>query len=174
MIPDSLKCGSRSNRSTALLMLLASCFVLVGCGGYVLEGRAVRGEYSSAELVDADDPRLDAPGMSGVNLELIRDPDSLGRRVATRTNSKGDGVIRLSISDFGVGFLDEEWDVRVLKDGSEYAIARVRLPFESGSKRLLVTIRPGDGRGRNSLGVEAERMLQQEDRQIPRDSAIFR
>ena len=173
MISRSCWSGSWSAK-TALSMLVASSLTLVGCGGYVLEGRAVRGEYSSAELVDPDDPRLDVAGMPGVALELIRDPDSLGRRVATRTKSKGDGVIRLSISDFGAGFLDEEWDIRVLKDGSEYAIARIRLPFDSASQKLLVTIRPGDGRGRNSLGVEAERMLQQEDRQIPRDSAIFR
>lgn len=160
--------------STALMLLLMSCFAMVGCGGYVLEGRAVSGEYSSVEIVDPDDPRLNASGIPGVNLELIRDPDSLGRKVVARTSSKGNGNINLSVGDFGAGFLDEQWDIRVLKNGSEYAMSRVRLPFGSGSKMLLVTIRPGDGRGRNSLGVEAERIFQQEDRPIPKDSAIFR
>ena len=173
MSPESSK-GCSWFRSTSLLLLLASGLLVAGCGGYVLEGRAVTGAYSSAELVDVDDPRLNAPGLPGVSLELIRDPDSLGRKVVTRTSSKGEGAIKLSIGEFGAGFLDEEWDIRVLKDGSEYAIARVRLPFDSGSRRLLVTIRAGDGRDRNSLGVEAERMLQQEERQIPLDSAIFR
>ena len=173
MNPDCFKSTSPSG-SRILVILLATCMALGGCGSYVLTGRAVTADYSSADLVDPDDPRLNGTGLPGVNLELVRDPDSLGRKVVARTSSKAGGAITFAIDDFGAGFLDEEWDIRVMRNGSEFAVARVRLPFDASSKELLVTIRAGDGRERNSLGTEAERLLQQEDRKIPRDSAIFR
>ena len=160
--------------SVLLAILIAGGLLLPGCGGYVLKGRAVSGDYSSVELVDPDDPRLNGTGTPGVSLELIRDPESLGRKVVSRANSQGDGGIQLSVSEFGAGFLEEQWDLRVLKGGQEFAIARMELPFNADSRRILVTIRSGDGRGRNSLGLEAERILQQGDRQVPQDSAIFR
>ena len=62
----------------------------------------------------------------------------------------------------------------ILGGGAEYASARVSLPFDPSSRRLLVTVRKGDGRTRNSLGVEAERQLQGEEMHIPNDSVIFR
>lgn len=173
MSPDDSKIRRRS-RSTLSLLLLGTMLLVVGCGGYVLEGRAVSGDYSSVELVDPDDPRLDLPGLGGVTIELIRDPESLGKRVVGRSNSQGNGSVRLSVGDFGVGFLEEDWDIRVLNRGAECAVARLSLPFDPTSRRLLVIVRKGDGRERNSLGIEAERILQQEERQVPRDSVIFR
>lgn len=168
-------CANRHwSTSVLLAIMVAGGLALTGCGGYVLEGRAVSGDYSSIELVDPDDPRLNGKGTPGVSIELIRDPESLGRKVVSRANSQGDGSLRLSVSEFGAGFLEEDWDLRVIKGGQEFAIARTELPFSPGSRRILVTIRAGDGRGRNSLGLEAERLLQQGERQVPQDSAIFR
>lgn len=154
----------------ALLPML----VLVGCGTYTLEGRAIVGPFSGVELVEPDDPRLQEAGVSGVAIEVVRDPESLGRKAVARTTTSGSGAIRLSIGEFGAGFLEESWELRVLRGGEEYAVAQIDLPFDPGARRLLVTIRPGDGRGPNSLATEAERQLGDGDLRIPKDSAIFR
>lgn len=167
--------SGRLVRLVALLpMLLATIGAAPGCGSYTLEGRAVLGPYSGIELVDPDDPRLRDDGVGGVSIEVVRDPESLGRQTVARATSNGSGAIRLVIDGFGVGFLEETWELRALRGGSEYASDRFKLPFNAGSRRLLVTIRPGDGQGRSSLGAEAERQLGDGDLRIPRDSAIFR
>ena len=162
--------------SGAIHAVLATTVVwlLAGCGGYVLEGRAVEGQYSGVEFVDTDDPRLDGRGMPSITVEVIRDPDSLGRKVVATGRSVGNGDLRIPVGEFGAGFLEEEWELRILGGGAEYANARVSLPFDPASRRLLVTVRKGDGRTRNSLGVEAERQLQGEEMRIPNDSVIFR
>ena len=165
--------GSRLAARLIAAMLVA-VVVLPGCGSYTLEGRAVLGSYSGVELVEPDDPRLRGDGVPGVSVEAVRDPDSLGRKTVARANSNGSGAIRLSIGEFGAGFLEETWELRVLRSGSEFAIDRFELPFDPGSRRLLVTIRPGDGQGRSSLGREAERQLGDGDLRVPKDSAIFR
>ncbi len=160
--------------SVRLLVLLLSIVPLIGCGAYTLEGRAVVGAYSGIELVDPDDPRLSGTGSAGMTVEIVRDPESLSRRIASRATSDGTGAIRLVISDFGAGFLEEDWELRVLRSGSEFAADRITLPFNPGDKRILVTVRPGDGRSRNSLSTESERLLGGEDSRIPSDSTIFR
>ena len=147
---------------------------LAGCGAYTLEGRAVVGDYSGIELVDPDDPRLQGTGSSGMTVEVVRDPESLGRKVVTRATSNGSGAIRVVISEFRAGFLEEVWELRVLRGGSEFAADRVSLPFNPDKKRILVTVRPGDGRSRNSLSTEAERLLGGEESRVPSDSTIFR
>ena len=157
-----------------MLILLAISLPLVGCGSYTLEGRAVVGDYSGIELVDPDDPRLSGTGTSGMMVEVVRDPESLGRKVVTRATSNGSGAIRVVISEFGAGFLEETWELRVLRGGAEFAADRVTLPFDPDRKRILVTVRPGDGRSRSTLSTEAERLLGGEDSRIPSDSTIFR
>ncbi len=157
-----------------MLMLLSATLACVGCGGYTLEGRAVVGDYSGVELVEPDDPRLAGTGTSGMTVEVVRDPESLGRKIVTRATSNGSGAIRLVISEFGAGFLEETWELRVLRGGAEFAVDRVSLPFNPDRKRILVTVRPGDGRSQSTLSTEAERLLGGEDSRIPTDSTIFR
>jgi hypothetical protein len=156
------------------LAWLAMSMPLVGCGAYTLEGRAVVGAYSGVELVEPDDPRLAGTGTAGITVEVVRDPESLGRKVVTRATSNGSGGLRVVVSEFGAGFLEEMWELRVLRGGSEFAADRMSLPFHPGDKRILVTIRPGDGRSRSTLSSEAERLLDGEDLRIPSDSTIFR
>lgn len=161
-------------RVSFLVLCVLAVNLLGGCGKYVLEGRVVMGEYSTVELVEPDDRRLNDTPAPGVTVEVVRDPMSLGRKTVGKGTSGGTGVIRLSIGEFGAGFLQEEWELRVVRNGSEFASSNVELPYDSNSRRLLVVIRRGDGRTRNSLGVEAERQLKNDDLILPTDSAIFR
>ena len=84
--------------SGAVHAVLATLVVLLlaGCGGYVLEGRAVEGQFSGVEFVDTDDPRLDGRGMPSITVEVIRDPDSLGRKVVATGRSVGNGDLPFS------------------------------------------------------------------------------
>ena len=157
---------------SVLVVLLVS--VLGGCGPYVLEGRVVRGDFGAIDLVDPGDPRLADPGLGGVSVEAIRDPMSLGRKTVATATSQGDGSIRLVISDFGAGFLEEGWQLRAVSRGEEFASAIVQLPYDPSTRRLIVMIRPDDGRPRNSLSIEAEKQLEGGDMIIPKDSSIFR
>ncbi len=169
--------SDRVRRLSAAIRMLARLVVampLVGCGAYTLEGRAVVGDFSGIELVDADDPRLAGTGTAGITVEVVRDPESLGRKMVTRANSNGSGALRVVISEFGVGFLEEVWELRALRGGAEFAADRMSLPFDPRDKRILVTIRPGDGRSRSTLSTEAERLLGGEESRIPSDSTIFR
>ena len=58
--------------------------------------------------------------------------------------------------------------------GEEFAAAIVQLPYDPSTRRLIVMIRPDDGRPRNSLSIEAEKQLEGGDMIIPKDSSIFR
>ena len=153
---------------SALLFLVA----LPGCG-YTLPGRVVSGRYNTVEIVSADDPRLRDAGMPGVRIELIRDPDSLGKSVATSTSSGGSGNVKISIAEIGVGWLDEEWDIRALMGSDEFATSRIRLPRPGTNMRLLVVLEPGSGRERSSMESEQERRLDDYGISIP-DSSIYR
>ena len=171
---DSNGSGGHVLRISLLVLFMLAVTSLGGCGKYVLEGRAVMGEYSTVELVEVDDPRLNGTPAPGVTVEVVRDPMSLGRKTVAKGTSGGTGVIRVTIGEFGAGFLQEEWELRVVRNGSDFASSNVELPFDSDSRRLLVVIRRGDGRTRNSLGAEAERQLKDDDLILPTDSAIFR
>lgn len=172
--PDSSGERAVALHTASFVLLLLAAMLLGGCGTYVLEGRTVMGDYSTVELVEADDPRLSGTPAPGVTVEVVRDPMSLGRKKVGNATSGGTGVIRLTIGEFGAGFLEEQWELRVVRNGLEFATANVDLPFNPDSRRLLVVIRRGDGRTRNSLGVEAERQLKDDDLIFPTDSAIFR
>jgi hypothetical protein len=162
-------------RSSLPAVLLSICVTLLGgCGGYVLQGRAVVGAYNTIELVDKDDPRLADRGTPGVRVEAIRDPQSLGRKIVASANSGGDGTIRLAISDFGAGFLEEQWELKAAMGGANYTANLFELPFDSDSVRLLVVVQPGSGTPGGSLQMEAERELDNFDIRLPKDSAIYR
>ena len=166
----------RSLGSSSLMTLAALLIVsgFGGCGGYVLTGKAVVGAYNSIELVDKDDPRLKDRGTPGVRVEAIRDPDTLGRKTVATASSGGNGDLRLAISEFGVGFLEEMWELNVSMAGANYASNVFRLPFDADSVRLLVMVDPGSGRNGSSLNNEAQRELDSFDIRIPKDSSIYR
>ena len=161
--------------SRRYLTLLSGLLVLVagGCGGYTLQGHAIRGSYNTVELVPSDDPRLNDPGLSGVRVEAIRDPDSLGKSVGGSTISGGNGRINLAIGEFGAGWMDEQWDLRASMGSDYFAQRRMMLPRSGSDLRLLVVVAPGTGDARSSMDDEQERRLKESGISIP-DSSIYR
>jgi hypothetical protein len=162
-----------SIRFLALLGLLFSVLSHVGCSAYSVSGRAVVGSYNTVEFVPSNDPRLKKEGMSGILVEAVRDPDSLGRSVAGSGKSSGNGDITLVLDEFGVGWMKENWDLLVMMGGDLYTQNRVQMPAPGSDLRLLVVVSPGTEKHRSSLEEEQQRQLEDSGINVP-DSSIFR
>ena len=114
---------------------------VAGCGGYVMQGRVVRGDLSYVQVVDADDPRLKGPGLGNVSLRLMMEPNSAGRKVAGETVSGGAGEFSIPVDKIGAGYFEYDVALGARRRGYETAEGYFRLP-KSG-KRILVTLTPG-------------------------------
>ena len=128
---------SRAIRSLFVLALLvAVTSQLVACGGYQLRGTVVRGDYSAIEFVQADDPRLDGPGIGGVSLHLQSDPNKLNRETIARTTSAPDGAFAIPVDLPGAGFLIYDVGLYARKESYSPAQNLFRLPGKG--KRVLI------------------------------------
>lgn len=156
-----------------LVLTSVAAAALGGCNAYTLRGHVVSGNYNMLELVPANDPRLGDPGMSGVRIEAIRDPDSLGKIVVSGATSGRNGEVRLVINEFGAGWMKEVWDLRARIGSDWFAESRTTLPKPSENLRLLVVISPGTGAARSSIDNEQQRRLGESGITIP-DSSIYR
>ena len=123
----------------AAVLLLAG---LVGCSSYAMQGRVVRGDSSSVEVVSKDDPRLDAPPLGRATLEAVLDPRHLNRRRLPVVTSDDTGRFAVPIDATGAGFLD--YDVRVLARREDHTPAEAIVPLPGSNKRVLVTLAPGE------------------------------
>lgn len=133
------------NRTGAILAVLTSVMLmLAGCGGYTIQGRVVGETFSSVQFVDPSDNRLESRGVSGATIELLRNPDSLGREVVATVTSDGSGNFIIPVSTFGAGWLDESWLVRVRAVNYTGAESFIILPGKPGDKRLLIAITRGE------------------------------
>lgn len=133
------------SRTAALVILLLS-----GCG-YRIEGRAVPGGFGTVTWVDADDQRLQQRGMPGVRVQLVRDPDRMRREVIAESTSAADGSFTLDTRSFGVGWMDERWEIVASGPGVS-AATRTELPMDASQRRLLIEL----GRGGHSPGSPRE------------------
>ena len=160
-------------RIVVLTSLFLSVLSQVSCGGYSVSGKAVVGSYNTVEFVPANDPRLKKEGISGILVEAVRDPDSLGRSVAGSGKSSGNGDLTLMLDEFGVGWMKEVWDLRVMMGGDLFAQNRVQMPSPGSDLKLLVVVSPGTEVRRSSMEEEQQRQLEESGINIP-DSSIFR
>lgn len=120
--------------------------VLAGCG-YRLEGRVVEGGFGTLTLVEPNDDRLQAQGVPGVRVQLVRDPQRLNREVIATCSTARDGSFALETKTFGAGLTDERWEVIATRPGYATAQAPLELPATPSSRRLLVEIERGTSRG---------------------------
>ena len=132
-------------RAVAALCLALLSFSLPGCGSYQLKGRVIPGDFSMVEVVDSSDPRLyEGAGVPGASIVLETDPERLGRKVVGTTVSGAEGDFATPFSEPGGGFLIYDVGVNVSRPG--YQPARHYFQLPGSSKRLLVTLAPGEDR----------------------------
>ncbi|MEO1128392.1 MAG: hypothetical protein AAFX05_01645 [Planctomycetota bacterium] len=127
-----------------LLPMLCLAGVLTGCESYAVKGRVVQGSSSYIVLVDANDPRLDGPGVPGVALHLMLEPGKLNRESLGRTVSDNDGNLRMPVGTFGAGWLEHNAGLYARAKGFTPAEGYFILP--GGSQRVLVVMAPGQDR----------------------------
>jgi hypothetical protein len=128
----------------ALTTALAAC-------GYTLQGKAVPGDYSAIQIVDADDPRLQHAGIANVRLHLQNDPNTLRRETVAKSTTTNNGDINIPIDLPGAGFLNYDLGLYARKEG--YAPAERLFSLPPKHKRLLIVLAPGQDR---DLGEERD------------------
>lgn len=129
---------SRLASIVALLPLLA----LPACG-YRLQGRVIEGGFGTVSMVDDTDDRLQAEGVQGVRVQLVRDPSRMTREVVASATSGRDGSFSIETKTFGAGWTDERWEIVATRPGYGPAQSPVELPIDPGSRRLLVELERG-------------------------------
>ncbi|MCB9846776.1 MAG: hypothetical protein H6814_00025 [Phycisphaeraceae bacterium] len=128
------------------LLLLTLGAVLTGCGaGYQLRGKVIEGEISFIAVVSSDDPRLDGPGIPGVSIRLVSDPNKLNKEMLGEAVSGGDGSFSIGVDRVGAGFFNYDAGVSADRKGFEHAESQFNLP--PSDRRVLVILRPGINRG---------------------------
>jgi hypothetical protein len=132
------------SRAAAVLAGLALAAGVGGCAPYALRGKVIEGEGSYVTLVDASDPRLDQPGISGAGLTLVLDPTHLRRRTIAQGVSGDNGEVKLPVDEFGAGTLELDVALFVRKTGREPAEGIFRLP--GSNRRVLVSLARGQDR----------------------------
>lgn len=130
-------------RRCVVTLALAGVSAVSSCS-YSLQGRVVRGDYSAVEIVDSGDPRLNDPktALSGVSVSVQGDPNKLNRKSLGRAVSSRGGDFSMPVDEFGAGLLDYDIGVFARKKGYEPAEGFYKLP--GGSRRLLITMTPGE------------------------------
>lgn len=130
-------------RITIVAAVLCGMLSLPGCGGYVINGKVVRGEWREILFVDPADERLDGVGLPHVRVSIDRDPEVLGRRTVGWTSSDNQGRFAIHLDEFGAGWMVERWGIRASRQGYQTVDALVKLPRKGSGRQLLIVLPAG-------------------------------
>ncbi|MCX5661836.1 MAG: hypothetical protein NTW19_19335 [Planctomycetota bacterium] len=123
-----------------LALLLAATS---GCASYRLRGRVieVKGAAPQMIVVNADDPRLQQPGLPYSSLEVTIDPNALKplRVPLARVDEHGD--FDITIEQPGAGVLDFKLAVVARSQGHQPLIDETKLP--ASFRRILILLPTG-------------------------------
>lgn len=141
--------GLRGTRAFVLASA-AALGLLAGCA-YTLEGRAVEG-HGTIEVGEASMLESGGRPIPGVSVVLIRDPTKGNRAQVASAVSGKDGTFKLVVSDFGAGWMQEDWQVRASRSGYQNVETITALPAGTGGQLMLV----GLARGRSGRFQDPE------------------
>lgn len=127
--------------ATAALVVIAC--IAAGCNSYGLQGKVVRGAASSVQLVYPDDERLKALAVANAEVRINRDPNTLNRHLVGQARSDGGGEFTIVMSEFGTGWMEEQWLVQSVCPGYQNAEQLMHMPAKNSKWRLLITLAPG-------------------------------
>ena len=121
---------------------IALILSLFGCSS-AIRGRVVVGSLSTLEWVEENDPRLTYPSVPGVSIAVSKSETRRHFEEVGRGMSGGDGSFSIAVNSAGAGFLEEMWLISA--QGGKYGSAEstARLPFDYGSKHLLIILEAG-------------------------------
>ncbi len=132
-------------RRIALPALGLVMVLLTGCAvePYVIHGRAVRSDFTTASFVDVDDSRLLGEGLSSVDVYLIRNPTRGDREVVARVQTNDVGEFAMPVNAYGAGWMIEEWMIHTYRPGFQSVESIMTLPKPKETRALLLML----GRG---------------------------
>jgi len=117
-----------------------------GCT-YELRGRVIDTGFESVQFIDADDPRSDdGTPVAGARIVLTRDPGALNRADVSSAVASSDGWFTLRVDEFGSGWMEEQWGLRVARSGFGGTEEIISLPFDPKKTVLLISMARGPAR----------------------------
>ena len=133
-----------------VLVLLIVAFA-TGCGAaYRLQGKVIPGNISYVTVVHGSDERLDQPGLAGVTVRLISEPDKLNREVMGEAVTDSNGKFSIPFEKIGAGMMLYNVGLSARRDGYAPAVSTAfRLPPES--RRVLILLVPGQDTYRDPI-----------------------
>lgn len=122
---------------------LAVVALLSGCG-YHLSGRVVEGGFDGVDML----PRSQAEAVggapvAGAMVELYRDPQTPKRKLVGTARADERGEFTMVLQDFGAGWMEERWLVRIRRNGFKGAEQSVELPGSPDGWRMVGTLSRG-------------------------------
>ncbi|MFG0257613.1 MAG: carboxypeptidase-like regulatory domain-containing protein [Phycisphaerales bacterium JB043] len=131
-------------RAVAILISVLVAMVCAGCvPAYTLRGRVIPGDISYSLVVgDADERIVDGPGIGGVKVRLVSDPDKLRRELMGEAITNPDGTFEIPFKKVGTGMMLYSVGLTARADGYAPTISsKFNLPSES--RRVLILMTPG-------------------------------
>ena len=128
---------ARGAGAIALVAMLSGC-------GYHLSGRVVEGGFDSVDML----PRSQAEDVggapvAGAMVELYRDPQTPKRKLVGTARTDDRGEFTMVLQDFGAGWMEERWLVRIRRNGYRGAEQSIELPGSPDGWRMLGTLTRG-------------------------------
>lgn len=122
---------------------LAIVALLSGCG-YHLSGRVVEGGFDGVDVL----PRSQAEDVggapvAGAMVELYRDPQTPKRKLVGTARTDDRGEFTMVLQDFGAGWMEERWLMRVRRNGFKGAEQSIELPGSPDGWRVVGTLTRG-------------------------------
>lgn len=137
-----------------LVLLCLALLTLVGCSGYAIEGRVVRGSTASIQIVDKSDRRMTEPNPTGGGavVEGVLEPDTPTERQSLgRVVTDGQGYFAMPVDALGSGFLEYEALLVARREGHQGTLRVIDLP--RSRQRVLITLPLGQDNLRIPEGV---------------------
>ncbi|HEB60267.1 MAG TPA: hypothetical protein ENJ06_00420 [Phycisphaeraceae bacterium] len=127
-------------RRLLILLFLSGLLPAAGCQP-MIRGKVIAGDVNFIALVDADDSRLEQPGLSDVNISFTSDPDSLGRKDLGSVVSDGTGGFTFTVNLPAAGLA--KYELAALARHPGYMPTRGKFILPGDEKRLLIYMKPG-------------------------------
>jgi hypothetical protein len=122
---------------------IALVVVMSGCG-YHLSGRVVEGGFDSIDMLPRSQAdAADGAPVAGATIELYRDPQTPKRKLVGTGRSDERGEFTIVLQDFGAGWMEERWLVRIRRNGFKGAEQSVELPGSPDGWRMVGTLSRG-------------------------------
>jgi len=138
-----------SCRALGAVIAITGTVLLASCAPTV-RGRAIEGGFISVCAVRSDDGQLlSGIPVPGAQINVYRDPQSLGAELVATGFTDSSGNFTVKVSEFGAGWMDEVWLIEMVKPGFMTASAELRLP-DSDDRVLIVTMPGRSEPGRNN------------------------